>query len=118
MDWRQNRRYARLHGWRVHPEFVSLRRFGWRWRFRAGAVSGPAGVAGARACVVASLQPLGDLPETNRLNLAIGLPLRHQDALNRLLHDLYDPASPRYRRFLKPKNSPISLVPAKEITRR
>jgi len=55
------------------------------------------------AAVVASLQPVGDLPETNRLNLAISLPLRHPDALNRLLHDLYDPASPRYRQFLKPK---------------
>jgi subtilase family serine protease len=53
--------------------------------------------------VVARLKPVGDLPETNRLNLAIGLPLRHQDALNRFLRDLYDPASPRYRHFLKPK---------------
>src|ERR1700733_9110104 len=54
--------------------------------------------------VVARLQPLGDLPETNRLNLAIGLPLRRPEELRRLLRDLYDPASPRYRQFLKPQD--------------
>jgi Pro-kumamolisin, activation domain/Viral BACON domain len=52
---------------------------------------------------VARLQPMGDLPETNRLTLAVGLPLRHQAKLDRLLRDLYDPASSRYRQFLKPQ---------------
>ena len=41
------------------------------------------------------LPALGRLPATNRLNLAIGLPLRNTNALTRLLHDLYDPASPQ-----------------------
>jgi subtilase family serine protease len=53
--------------------------------------------------VVARLKPVGDLPETNRLKLALSLPLRHQEALDRLLRDLCDPASPRYRHFLKPR---------------
>ncbi len=64
--------------------------------------------------VVASLKPIGDLPETNRLRLAISLPLRHQDALNRLLRDLYDPSSPRYRHFLKPKDFADQFGPSEE----
>jgi hypothetical protein len=53
--------------------------------------------------VVAGLHPVGNLPETNRLTLAIALPLRRQNELNRLLRDLYDPASPRCRQFLTPR---------------
>ena len=34
-----------------------------------------------------NLQPVGRLPATNRLNLAIGLPLRNTNALNKLLQD-------------------------------
>ncbi|MGA2176425.1 MAG: protease pro-enzyme activation domain-containing protein [Verrucomicrobiota bacterium] len=63
---------------------------------------------------VARLQPVGDLPETNRLSLAIGLPLRHQDALNSLLRDLYDPASPRFRQFLKPDEFADRFGPSEE----
>ncbi|MGD0058381.1 MAG: protease pro-enzyme activation domain-containing protein [Verrucomicrobiia bacterium] len=50
-----------------------------------------------------SLQPLGQLPTTNRLNLAIGLPLRHQEVLKTFLQHLYDPASPQYRQYLTPE---------------
>src|SRR5271165_5508411 len=39
----------------------------------------------------------GRLPATNRLNLAIGLPLRNTNALSKLLEDMYDPASPQFR---------------------
>jgi hypothetical protein len=63
---------------------------------------------------VARLKPLGDLAETNRLNLAISLPLRHQDALHSLLHDLYDPASSRYRQFLKPQEFVDQFAPSEE----
>ena len=42
------------------------------------------------------LQPTGRLANTNRLNLAIGLPLRNQEALTNLLRQIYDPASPNY----------------------
>jgi uncharacterized repeat protein (TIGR03803 family) len=50
-----------------------------------------------------NLQPVGRLPATNRLRLAIGLPLRNTNALNKLLEDMYDPASPQFRRYLTPE---------------
>ncbi len=50
--------------------------------------------------VVAGLTPLGQLPATNRLQLAIGLPLRNQTQLDELLSQLYDSASTNYHRFL------------------
>src|ERR1035437_7214433 len=52
---------------------------------------------------VARLAPVGDLPGSQRLNLAIGLPLRNQPELDSLLQDLYDPANPNYRRYLTPE---------------
>ena len=53
--------------------------------------------------VVAHLQPTGNFAGTNRLNLAIGLPLRNQEALTNLLRQIYDPASPNYRHYLTPE---------------
>jgi hypothetical protein len=44
--------------------------------------------------------PVGVLPPTQRLNLAILLPLRNQPELTSLLAQLYDPSSPEYRQFL------------------
>jgi len=52
---------------------------------------------------VAHLQPTGRFPGTNHLNLAIGLPLRNEAALDDLLRQIYDPASPNYRRYLTPE---------------
>src|SRR5208283_3123676 len=43
---------------------------------------------------------VGLLPPTQRLNLAIMLPLRNQTELTSLLDRLYDPSSPDYRQFL------------------
>jgi hypothetical protein len=43
------------------------------------------------------------LAATNRLDLAIGLPLSNPEALGQFLHQLYDPASPNYRRYLTPE---------------
>jgi len=51
----------------------------------------------------ASLQPTGRFSGTNRLNLAIGLPLRNQAALSSLLRQIYDPASPNYHHYLTPE---------------
>ena len=51
---------------------------------------------------VRHLQPRGRLSGTDRLNLVFALPLRNRDALDRLLRDLYDPASPSYQRYLTP----------------
>lgn len=44
--------------------------------------------------------PIGRLPATQSLNLAIGLPLRNQKVLNNLLNQLYDPSSPSYHQWL------------------
>ena len=49
------------------------------------------------------LRPLERLPETNRLSLAIGLPLRNRAALTNLRQQLYDPASANYHRYLTPE---------------
>jgi subtilase family serine protease len=53
--------------------------------------------------IVKSLQPLGRLPGTNHLNLAIGLPLRNPAALSNLFQQIYDPVSPNYRHYLTPE---------------
>jgi uncharacterized repeat protein (TIGR03803 family) len=44
--------------------------------------------------------PVARLDSSKRLGLALGLPLRNQDALNQLLHQLYNPASPNYHHYL------------------
>ena len=46
---------------------------------------------------------MGRFPGTNRLNLAIGLPLRNEEALDNLLQQIYDPASPNFRQYLTPE---------------
>jgi hypothetical protein len=52
---------------------------------------------------VARLASTGRLPGAQRLNLAIGLPLRNEGELDALLEQLYDPASPNYQRYLTPE---------------
>ncbi|MGO8700130.1 MAG: protease pro-enzyme activation domain-containing protein [Limisphaerales bacterium] len=49
---------------------------------------------------IAGLQPLQRLAATNRLQLSIGLPLRHRSDLTNLLAALYDPSSPRFHQYL------------------
>ena len=49
---------------------------------------------------VARLRPLERLPGSTPLHLSIGLPWRHPEALDRLIEELYDPASPNYHRYL------------------
>ena len=53
--------------------------------------------------VTVRLLPLGSFPGTNRLNLAIGLPLRNREALTNLLRQIYDPASPNFHHYLTPE---------------
>ena len=50
-----------------------------------------------------SLQPTGQVPATNRLHLAISLPLRNKEVLTNLLQRLYDPASTNFHRYLTPQ---------------
>jgi len=44
----------------------------------------------------------GALAETNRLDLKIGLPLRHQDVLTNLLKQLYEPGADNFHQWLTP----------------
>ncbi len=60
------------------------------------------------------LQPLGRLPATNRLNLAISLPLRNTNELTRLLQGICDPASPQFRHYLTPEQFTERFGPTKE----
>jgi hypothetical protein len=55
---------------------------------------------GTRLAAPASAIPVGRLPGAQRLNLAITLPLRNQEELRVFLQQLYNPASPNYRKFL------------------
>jgi len=52
---------------------------------------------------VVHLSARGTLPTTNRLNLAIGLPLRDAQGLDDFLAQISDPASPNYRQYLTPE---------------
>ena len=60
-------------------------------------------LAGHLPAAAAQLPPVGALPASQHLNLAITLPLRDPDKLALLLHDLYDPKSPNYRHYLTPQ---------------
>jgi len=62
----------------------------------------------------ATLQSVGNLPGSKELRLAIALPLRNQGALSKLVTDLYDPASPRYRQYLTPEQFTEQFGPAAE----
>ncbi len=46
------------------------------------------------------LDPLGEPDPSQRITLSIGLPLRDPAGLEHLLEQIYDPASPDYRRYL------------------
>lgn len=62
----------------------------------------------------AKLHPLGRLPGTNQLKLAISLPLRHQSDLTNFLERLYDPASPDYHHYLTPAEFNLRFGPTEE----
>lgn len=63
---------------------------------------------------VAHLQAKGRLAAGTNLNLAIGLPLRNQDALTNLLAQLYDPTSTNYHKFLTPEEFTAQFGPTPE----
>jgi hypothetical protein len=87
----------------------NLRTAGWL-RFACAAIilAIPAAVPAAQTvhhalpAAAMGLQPLNPLAATNRLDLAISLPLRNPRQLDQLLHELYDPASPNFHQWLTP----------------
>ncbi|MGA2241550.1 MAG: protease pro-enzyme activation domain-containing protein [Verrucomicrobiota bacterium] len=60
-------------------------------------------LSGHVPAAVARLQPVENLAGSQRLNLAIGLPLRNREALTNLLQQIYDPASTNYHHYLTPE---------------
>jgi uncharacterized repeat protein (TIGR01451 family) len=69
-------------------------------------------VAGHMPKAAATLQSVGSLPASKEMRLAIALPLRNQDALSKLLAELYDPNSPRYKQYLTPEQFTDAFGPA------
>ncbi len=61
-----------------------------------------------------NLQPAGELPATNELHLAIGLPLRNTNELSALLEQIYDPASPNYQHYLTPDQFIARYAPSEQ----
>ena len=72
------------------------------------AIPGHVPSAAARA------QAVGRLGITNHLQLAIGLPLRNRPAFTNLLNQLYNPASPNYRRYLTPEQFAEQFGPTEQ----
>ncbi len=68
-------------------------------------------LAGHVPAVVSHLQAKGLLAATNRLSLALGLPLRNQEALTNLLQQIYDPASTNYHHYLTPEQFTAQFGP-------
>jgi uncharacterized repeat protein (TIGR01451 family) len=63
---------------------------------------------------VAKLTPIGVEKGSERLQLAIGLPLRNQEELRNLLREIYDPASPNFRHYLTPEEFTARFGPTEE----
>jgi subtilase family serine protease len=68
-----------------------------------GAEPGRKILSGHMVPATAHLVAKGNLPATNELRLAIGLPLRDASGLEKFLAEVSDPASPRYRQYLTPE---------------
>ena len=71
-------------------------------------------LSGHVPAAVAHLNAISAVPATTRLNLAIGLPLRNQAAMERLLQQISDPASPNYRHYLTPAQFTEQFGPSVE----
>ena len=57
---------------------------------------------------------LGPMDGVQNLDLMFGLPLRNQAELEKLIHDLHDPSSPRFGQFLTPTQFTEAFGPSKE----
>lgn len=61
--------------------------------------------------IVRTLTPVGPLPDTTGIDLVIGLPLRDTQALDSLMHDLYQEGSSRYQQYLSPEQYTERFAP-------
>jgi subtilase family serine protease len=60
------------------------------------------------------LQSQRDLPNTNRLSLAISLPLNNEAGLDQLIQQIYDPASPDFHHYLTPDQFTAQFGPSQQ----
>jgi hypothetical protein len=71
-------------------------------------------VPGHVPSVVKKLSPAARMEGSRQLRLSISLPLRNQTGLTSLLRELYDPASPKYRRYLTSEQFAANFAPTTE----
>lgn len=64
--------------------------------------------------IVSQLTPIGRLPGTTNLHLAISLPLHNQTALASFLRQLYDPTSTNYKHYLTPEQFTAQFGPTEQ----
>jgi subtilase family serine protease len=55
-----------------------------------------------------------DLAAETELHLTIGLPLRNREALDAWMREVYDPSSPKFRKFLTPEQFATQFGPTEE----
>lgn len=60
------------------------------------------------------LPPIGRLDSLKTLDITIGLPLQNQEALNKLLSDLYDVTSPNFHQWLTPEEFTSQFSPTEQ----
>jgi subtilase family serine protease len=70
---------------------------------RAGRADGRQAIHYRLPSPVVNTAPVRQDPGLKRMNVAIGLPLRNEAALDAFLHQLNDPASPNFRHYLTPE---------------
>ncbi len=63
---------------------------------------------------VAASKAAGPVPPATPIRLAVGLPLRNQDELEKLLKQLSDPASPNFRQYLTAEEFAERFGPTEE----
>jgi subtilase family serine protease len=78
------------------------------------AQTGRVALPGHVPAMVSQIPPTGVLPGTNELYLAIGLPLRNEEALDALLRELYDPASTNFHKFLTSQDFTARFGPSEQ----
>ena len=64
--------------------------------------------------IVKYLAPTGELPAETPLHLAIGLPLRDVQKLEKLTRAVYDPGSPLFHRYLTPDQFAAQFGPSED----
>jgi hypothetical protein len=114
-------RYQIVAGWRsrlarkAKTRTVITAAFLWVSAVLAAPASGalpPQVLSGHVPKITKNLSALGRLDSHFRLEVAIGLPLRNREQLTNLLADIYDPASPNFRHFLKPDEFAAAFAPS------